>query len=507
MSDINGQDGAKLEGRDSDLFEGRDGDLFEGRDGPWEMVIGIETHAQVTSEAKLFSSASTTFGAEPNTHVSFLDAGMPGMLPVINQRCVDAAILAGFGLNATVNLVSIFDRKNYFYPDLPLGYQITQFSDPIVSGGWLDLELEGDFTKRIGITRLHMEQDAGKSIHDQDPYRTLVDLNRAGVGLMEIVSEPEISSSEEAAAYVTKLRAILRYLGVCDGNMEEGSLRCDINVSMRKPGGALGTRSEIKNVNSIRFIRQAIEYEARRQISVLEDGGAVDQETRLFDPGRGETRSMRSKEESHDYRYFPDPDLPPLVLEQAHVDALRASMPELPDAKKARFIDALGLTPYDAEVLTADRENAEYFEAAASGQDAKLVANWVTGEIFGHLNKDSIAIGAAPVEAVELGALIGMIAGGKISGRQAKEAFEVMWSDGKGAQAVVESLGLSQISDDGAILALVDQVLAANPDKVAEYRGGKPKLIGFFVGQIMKASQGKANPQAVNKMLKDKLDE
>lgn len=480
--------------------------IIEGRDGPWEIVIGLETHAQITSNAKLFSGASTQFGGEPNSHVSFLDAGMPGMLPVINERCVEAAVLSGFGLNSVINLKSIFDRKNYFYPDLPTGYQISQFSDPIVSGGWLDIELEDGETKRIGVTRLHLEQDAGKSIHDQDPYRTLVDLNRAGVGLMEIVSEPEIGSAEEAAAYVSKLRSILRYLGVCDGNMEEGSLRCDVNLSLRKPGDALGTRCEIKNVNSIRFIRQAIEFEARRQVEVLEDGGAIVQETRLFDPDRGETRSMRSKEESHDYRYFPDPDLPPLVLEQSYIDNLRESMPELPDAKKARFVQSLGLTTYDADVLTADRDNALYFEAAAEGRDAKIVANWTMGEIFGRLNKDSISIDASPVPAAELGALVDLIQGGKISGRQAKEAFEFMWSEGKSAAAVVEEHGLSQMSDDGAIAALVDQVIADNADKVEEYQSGKPKLIGYFVGQVMKASQGKANPGTVNAMLKDRLD-
>lgn len=479
---------------------------IEGRDGEWEMVIGLETHAQVASKAKLFSAASAEFGGAPNDHVAFLDAGMPGMLPVINQRCVEAAVLSGFGMNSTINLKSIFDRKNYFYPDLPLGYQISQFSDPIVSGGWLDIELEGGVTKRIGVTRLHLEQDAGKSIHDQDPYRTLVDLNRAGVGLMEIVSEPDIGSVEEAAAYVTKLRAILRYLGVCDGNMEEGSLRCDVNLSMRRLGDELGTRCEIKNVNSIRFIREAIEFEARRQVEVLEDGGAIVQETRLFDPDRGETRSMRSKEESHDYRYFPDPDLPPLVLEKSYVDELRAGMPELPDAKKTRFVTELGLTPYDADVLTADRDNALYFEAAADGRDSKAVANWVTGEVFGRLNKDDVSINAAPVPAGELGALVDMIKSGQISGRQAKEAFEAMWAEGKPAQTVVDELGLSQISDYSAIEALVDQVMQANMDKVEEYRGGKPKLIGFFVGQVMKASKGQANPASVNAMLKTKLD-
>lgn len=480
--------------------------LIEGRDGPWEMVIGLETHAQVVSEAKLFSGASAAFGGDPNSHVAFLDGGMPGMLPVVNERCVEAAVKTGIALNAEINLVSIFDRKNYFYPDLPLGYQISQFSDPIVGKGWLDIETESSGARRIGVTRLHLEQDAGKSIHDQDPYRTFVDLNRAGVGLMEIVTEPDIQSADEAAAYVTKLRGILRYLGVCDGNMEEGSLRCDVNISMRKPDGPLGVRAEIKNVNSIRFMREAIEYEAERQIEILEAGGAVDQETRLFDPNRGETRSMRSKEESHDYRYFPDPDLPPLVLEEAMVERLRESMPELPDAKRARFVAALGLTPYDAGVLAADFDSAAYFEAATVGRDAKLVANWVTGEVFGRLNKDGGSIASSPVPPDELGALVAMIADGKISGRQAKEAFEFMWSEGKSAEAVVAERGLSQISDDGAIAAMVEDVLAGNQDKVAEYRSGKTKLIGFFVGQVMKASQGKANPKSVSDLLKERLD-
>lgn len=480
--------------------------LIEGQDGPWEMVIGLETHAQVTSNAKLFSGASAAFGGSPNSHVSFLDAGMPGMLPVINKVCVDAAVKTGIALNAEINLRSVFDRKNYFYPDLPLGYQISQFSDPIVGEGWLDIEPEDAEPKRIGVTRLHLEQDAGKSIHDQDPYRTFVDLNRAGVGLMEIVSEPDIRSAEEAAAYVTKLRDILRYLGVCDGNMEEGSLRCDINISMRRPDGPLGVRAEIKNVNSIRFMRQAIAYEAERQIEILEAGGEVDQETRLFDPNLGETRSMRSKEESHDYRYFPDPDLPPLVLEPEEVERLRSEMPELPDAKRARFVEELGLSVYDAKVLAADKENAAYFEAAAAQHDAKLVANWVMGEVFGRLNKEGGDISAAPVPPAELGALVGMIQDDKISGRQAKEAFEAMWAEGKPAETVVAEKGLAQISDDGAIAAMVDDVVAANQDKVEEYRAGKTKLIGFFVGQVMKASQGKANPKSVNALLKERLD-
>jgi len=479
---------------------------IQGRDGPWELVIGLETHAQVVSQAKLFSGASAAFGGEPNAHVSFLDAGMPGMLPVVNEVCVEAAVKTGFALNAQINLVSIFDRKNYFYPDLPLGYQISQFSDPIVGQGWLDIETETSGPKRIGVTRLHLEMDAGKSIHDRDPYRSYIDLNRAGVGLMEIVTDPDIQSADEAAAYVTKLRSILRYLGVCDGNMEEGSLRCDVNLSVRRPGGPLGTRTEIKNVNSIRFIREAIAYEAERQVEVLEAGGEVFQETRLFDPNTGETRSMRSKEESHDYRYFPDPDLPPLVLEEATVARLKAEMPELPDAKRARFVAELGLSDYDADVLTADRESAAYFEAAANGGDAKLVANWVMGEVFGRLNKDGGDIAAAPVPPEELGALVEMVQADKISGRQAKEAFEFMWTEGKSAADVVAERGLAQISDDGAIAALVDQAIAANPDKVEEFKAGKTKLIGFFVGQVMKASQGKANPKSVNALLQERLN-
>ncbi len=481
--------------------------LVEGRDGPWELVIGLETHAQIVSKAKLFSGASAAFGGAPNSHVSFLDAGMPGMLPVVNEACVEAAIKTGIALNAKINEVSIFDRKNYFYPDLPLGYQISQFSDPIVGKGHLDIETEGSGAKRIGVTRLHLEMDAGKSLHDQDPMRSYIDLNRAGVGLMEIVTEPDIRSAEEAAAYVTKLRAILRYLGVCDGNMEEGSLRCDVNLSVRRPDGPLGTRAEIKNVNSIRFMREAIAYEAERQIEILEEGGAVVQETRLFDPDRGETRSMRSKEESHDYRYFPDPDLPPLVVAPETIQRIRDAMPELPDAKRARFVEALGLTPYDAEVLAADRESAAYFEAAAAGRDAKLVANWVMGEVFARLNKEGGRIGAAPVPPAELGALVEMVADDKISGRQAKEAFEYMWTEGKSAETVVAERGLAQISDDSAIQAMVDAVVAANPEKVAEYKGGKTKLIGFFVGQVMKASQGQANPKSVNALLKAALDD
>jgi aspartyl-tRNA(Asn)/glutamyl-tRNA(Gln) amidotransferase subunit B len=480
--------------------------LFEGRDGPWEMVIGLETHAQITSHAKLFSGASAEFGGAPNDHVAFLDAGMPGMLPVINEVCVEAAIKTGIALNAEINLVSIFDRKNYFYPDLPLGYQISQFSDPIVGLGHLDVETETSGHKRIGITRLHLEMDAGKSLHDQDTMRSFIDLNRAGVGLMEIVTEPEIGSADEAAAYVTKLRSILRYLGVCDGNMEEGSLRCDVNISMRRPGAEFGTRAEIKNINSIRFIREAIAYEAERQIEILDYGGEIAQETRLFDSQRGETRSMRSKEESHDYRYFPDPDLPPLVLDAADVARIRAEMPELPDAKRARFVESMGLTAYDADVLAADRQNAAYFETAAEGRDAKIVSNWVTGEVFARLNKEGLDIASAPVPPMELGSLVQMIGDGKISGRQAKEAFEAMWSEGKSAEAVVAEKGLAQISDNDAIQAIVDDIVAANVDKVADYRSGKTKLMGFFVGQVMKASQGKANPQAVNALLKATLE-
>ena len=479
--------------------------LIEGRTGDWEIVIGLEVHAQVTSKSKLFSGASTEFGAEPNTQVSLVDAAMPGMLPVINERAVEQAVRTGLGLNAEINLVSIFDRKNYFYPDLPQGYQISQFLDPVVGKGEIEVDLEDGTSRTIGITRLHLEQDAGKSIHDMDPRKTLIDLNRSGVALMEIVSEPDMRSAEEAGAYVTKIRSIVRYLGTCDGNIQEGSMRADVNVSVRKPGDELGTRSEIKNVNSIRFIREAIEYEARRQIEILEDGGTVDQETRLFDPDRGETRSMRSKEESHDYRYFPDPDLLPLELEQSWVDAIRESLPEMPDQKKHRFINDYGLSVDDAAQLIAERETAEYFEQVADGRDAKIAANWVTGELFGALNRADIELDASPVSASHLGKLVDLIGDGTVSTRLAKDVFEIMFDTGDDPEKIVEEKGMKQVTDTGAIEAAVDDAIAAGAAQVEQYKGGNEKVLGWFVGQVMQATQGKANPQAVNEILRKKL--
>src|SRR5665213_2605077 len=479
--------------------------LIKGRTGKWEVVIGLETHAQIVSEAKLFSGASTAFGAEPNSQVSTVDAAFPGMLPVINRHCVEQAVKTGLGLNAQINLVSVFDRKNYFYADLPAGYQISQYKSPVVGKGEIVLDMPNGDTRRIGITRLHLEQDAGKSLHDQHPTMTYVDLNRAGVALMEIVSEPDLRSAEEAGAYLRKLRSILRYLGTCDGNMEEGSLRCDCNVSVRKPGAPLGTRCEIKNVNSVRFVMQAIDYEARRQVALIEEGGTVVQETRLFDSGRGETRPMRSKEQAHDYRYFPDPDLLPLVLEKAWVEMLRAGLPELPDAKKARFIRDYHLSPYDADVLVGEQSDAEYFETVARGRDPKLASNWVTVELFGALNKLGKSIADSPVKATELGTLIDLIADGTLSGRLAKDVFAAMVETGKGAQAIVDERGLRQVTDSGAIERAIDAVLAQEPGKIAEYRAGKEKLLGYFVGQVMKATQGKANPAMLNELLKKKL--
>ena len=479
--------------------------LIQGATGDWEVVIGLEIHAQVVSEAKLFSGAATEFGAAPNSQVSFIDAAMPGMLPVINGKCVEQAVRTGLGLEAEINLYSVFDRKNFFYPDLPPGYQISQFQQPIVGHGKVMVELADGTTREVGITRLHLEQDAGKSLHDRHPTMTMVDLNRAGVALMEIVSEPDMRSAEEAGAYIAKLRAILRYLGTCDGNMQEGSMRADVNVSVRRPGEEFGTRCEIKNVNSIRFVRQAIDYEARRQVDLLEEGGTVEQETRLFDTDRGVTRTMRTKEEAHDYRYFPDPDLLPLELDAAWVEQIRASLPELPDAKKARFMSDFGLSAYDAEVLVAEKENADYYEAVAEGRDPKLAANWMVTELFGALNKAGREIGASPVPAAALGGLIDRIADQTISGRIAKEVFEIMFETGREADAIIEEKGLKQVTDKGAIEALVDQVIADNPDKAAEVQGGKDKLLGWFVGQVMKASQGKANPQMVNDLLRAKL--
>jgi aspartyl-tRNA(Asn)/glutamyl-tRNA(Gln) amidotransferase subunit B len=479
--------------------------LINGETGDWEVVIGLEVHAQVISDAKLFSGAATAFGAEPNTQVSLVDAAFPGMLPVINRHCVEQAVKTGLGIAAEINLVSVFDRKNYFYADLPAGYQISQYLRPVVGKGKLTLDMPDGSMREIGITRLHLEQDAGKSLHDQHPSQTYVDLNRAGVALMEIVSEPDLRSAEEAGAYLKKLRSILRYLGTCDGNMEEGSMRCDCNVSVREPGDKLGTRCEIKNVNSIRFVMAAIEYEARRQIVVLEGGGTIKQETRLFDSGRGVTRPMRSKEEAHDYRYFPDPDLLPLELDAAWVEKLRSELPELPDAKKKRFTAEYKLSPYDAGVLVDERASADYFESVAKGRDAKLAANWVTGDLFGALNKRGLEIGQSPVKAEGLGELIDLIRDNTISGRIAKDVFAEMLENGKGAAAIVEEKGLRQVTDTGAIEQAVDAVLAKEAAKVAEYRSGKDKLFGFFVGQVMKATQGKANPGLVNELLRKKL--
>jgi aspartyl-tRNA(Asn)/glutamyl-tRNA(Gln) amidotransferase subunit B len=478
--------------------------LIRGAEGDWEVVIGMEVHAQVTSNAKLFSGASTAFGGAPNSHVSLVDAAMPGMLPVINEECVRQAIRTGLGLKAQINLKSVFDRKNYFYPDLPQGYQISQYKSPIVGEGEVVVDMPDGETVTVGIERLHLEQDAGKSIHDQHPDYSYVDLNRSGVALMEIVSKPDLRSAEEAKAYVSKLRAILRYLGTCDGNMEEGSLRADVNVSVRKPGAPFGTRCEIKNVNSIRFIGQAIDYEAHRQIDILEDGGSIDQETRLFDPGRGETRSMRSKEEAHDYRYFPDPDLLPLEFEQSYVDALKAGLPELPDEKKARFVSAFGLSAYDAGVLVAERETADYFEAVAAGRDPKTAANWVINDLAGRLNKEGRDIASSPVSAAQLGDILDLIGEGTISGKIAKDLFEIVWTEGGDPRAIVDSRGMKQVTDLGAIEKAVDQIVAANPDKVADAKSN-PKAIGWFVGQVMKATGGKANPQTVNDLLKTKL--
>jgi aspartyl-tRNA(Asn)/glutamyl-tRNA(Gln) amidotransferase subunit B len=478
--------------------------LIKGATGDWEVVVGLEVHAHVTSQSKLFSGASTEFGGEPNSHVSLVDAAMPGMLPVINAECIKQAVRTGLGLKAKINLKSVFDRKNYFYPDLPPGYQISQYKSPIVGEGEVVVDLADGETVTVGIERLHLEQDAGKSLHDQHPTMSFVDLNRAGVALMEIVSKPDLRSSDEAKAYVAKLRTILRYLGTCDGDMEKGSLRADVNVSVRKPGAPLGTRCEIKNVNSIRFIGQAIEHEARRQIAILDDGGTIEQETRLFDPDKGETRSMRNKEEAHDYRYFPDPDLLPLELTAAEVDGLKAQLPELPDEKKSRFTRDYALPGYDAGVLVGEREVADFFEAVAQGRDAKAAANWVINELAGRLNKEGKGITQAPVSAAQLGAILDLIAAGTISGKIAKDLFEIVWTEGGDPKAIVEARGLQQVTDLGAIEALVAAIVADNPDKVQQAKA-KPAMIGWFVGQVMKASGGKANPQAVNDLLKAKL--
>jgi aspartyl-tRNA(Asn)/glutamyl-tRNA(Gln) amidotransferase subunit B len=483
--------------------------LIKGATGDWEVVIGLEIHAQVTSNSKLFSGASTAFGGEANSHVSLVDAAMPGMLPVINEECVAQAVRTGLGLKAQINLRSTFDRKNYFYPDLPQGYQISQYKSPIVGEGTVIVDMRDEDSFTVGIERLHLEQDAGKSLHDQHPTMSFVDLNRSGVALMEIVSKPDMRTSDQARAYVTKLRTILRYLGTCDGDMEKGNLRADVNVSVRRPGEPFGTRCEIKNVNSIRFIGQAIEYEARRQIGILEDGGRIDQETRLFDAVKGETRSMRSKEEAHDYRYFPDPDLLPLEFTQAFVDGLKAQLPELPDEKKARFIKDFGLTPYDASVLVSERESADFYEAvlaqlANRNRDGKLAANWVINELFGRLNKEGKEIATSPMSAPQLSSIVDLISEETISGKIAKDLFEIVWTEGGDPRAVVEARGMKQVTDLGAIEKVVDDIIAANPDKVAQAKA-KPTMVGWFVGQVMKSSGGKANPQAVNDLLKSKL--
>ena len=478
--------------------------LIRGATGDWEIVIGMEIHAQVSSKSKLFSGAATEFGAEPNSQVSLVDAAMPGMLPVINAECVAQAIRTGLGLKAKINLKSVFDRKNYFYPDLPQGYQISQYKSPVVGEGEVVVDLADADSVTVGIERVHLEQDAGKSLHERHPTMSYVDLNRSGVALMEIVSKPDLRSSEQAKAFVAKLRSILRYLGTCDGDMEKGSLRADVNVSVRRPGEPLGTRCEIKNVYSIRFIGQAIEYEARRQIDVIEDGGTIQQETRLFDPGKGVTRSMRSKEEAHDYRYFPDPDLLPLEVTADYVADLARHLPELPDERKARFMRDFGLSAYDAGVLVAERETAEYFEAVATGRDAKAAANWVINDLFGRLNKEGKDIATSPVSAERLGALLDMIADGTISGKIAKDLFEILWTEEGDPRAIVEARGMKQVTDLGAIEKTIDEIIAKNPDKVAD-AATNPKAIGWFVGQVMKSSGGKASPQAVNELLKKKL--
>ena len=479
--------------------------MIKGETGDWEIVIGMEIHAQITVHSKLFSGAATEFGAAPNSQVSLVDAAMPGMLPVLNKSCVEQAIKTGLGLNAKVNTFSVFARKNYFYPDLPQGYQISQFEDPIIGEGKIEIDLPDGSVKDIGITRLHLEQDAGKSVHDQHPKKSFVDLNRSGCALMEIVSEPDIRDAAQATAYLSKIRMILRYLETCDGNMDEGSMRADVNISVRKPGAELGTRAEIKNVNSLKAVQQAIDYETRRQVDLIEDGEEVVQETRLWDPVKMETRSMRSKEEAHDYRYFPDPDLLPLEFAQSWVDEIKQTLPELPDQKKHRFMDDFGLNLYDASILIAERHRADYYETVASGNDTKLAANWVINELLGILNKNETTIENSPISAKQLGELISLISDDTISGKIAKDVFADMFATAKNAGDIIEEKGLKQVTDTGAIEAIIDEVIAENPDNVEKYQGGKDKLFGFFVGQAMKKTQGKANPAAVNKMLKEKL--
>ena len=479
-------------------------DWIKGATGDWEIIIGLEVHAQVSSKAKLFSGASAEYGGAPNDHVSFVDAAMPGMLPVINEFCVEQAVRTGLGLKAQINEVSVFDRKNYFYPDLPQGYQISQFKQPIVGEGVVTIDLDNDKSIEIGIERLHLEQDAGKSLHDQHPNMSYVDLNRSGCALMEIVSRADMRSADEAKAYVTKLRQIMRYLGTCDGNMEQGSMRADVNVSVRKPGAEFGTRCEIKNVNSIRFMGQAIEFEARRQIGILEDGGSIDQETRLYDAKKGETRSMRSKEEAHDYRYFPDPDLLPLKLDPAMIASVKASLPELPDEKRARFMASYGLSAYDAAVLAAEQPSADFFETVAKGRDGKIAANWVINEFFGRLNKEGKTIETTPVSAAQIGGIVDLIAAGTISSKIAKDLFEIVWTEGGNPTEIVQARGMVQVTDMGAIEKAVDEIIAANPDKVEQVKL-KASMLGWFVGQVMKTTGGKANPQAVNDILRKKL--
>ncbi|WP_019644798.1 Asp-tRNA(Asn)/Glu-tRNA(Gln) amidotransferase subunit GatB [Novispirillum itersonii] len=479
--------------------------IIKGETGDWELVIGLEVHAQVISNAKLFSGAATAFGADANTQVSFVDAGFPGMLPTINSVCVEQAVRTGLGLKAKINKRSVFARKNYFYADLPQGYQISQFDLPIVGEGEIILDLPDGTSRTVGIERLHLEQDAGKSVHDQHPSKSFIDLNRSGVALMEIVSKPDMRTPEEAGAYLRKLRAILRYLETCDGNMDEGSMRCDVNVSVRKAGEPYRTRCEIKNVNSVRFVMQAIEIEAKRHVEVYESGGDIVQETRLFDPNRGETRSMRSKEHAHDYRYFPDPDLLPLEFDDAFVEAIRVTLPELPDEKKARFVETYGMTGYDAGVLVMEKETAAYFEEAAKGRDGKQVANWLITTLFGGLNKKGLSITESPISPAQLGQLVDLVNDNTISGRLAKDVFEIMLEEGKDPAVIVEERGMKQVTDTGAIEAACDAVIAANPDKAQDVRDGKEKLIAWFIGQVMKATQGKANPGMLQEILKKKL--